>query len=223
MKIFTTIISFSLIAILLSQCLPKKLTATDILTKSIYYHDPHGNWSALKTELQFDEIQPSDSAEIVRKTKVWIDNKTGFFKINRGGNEIHGVKIDSCFIEKGDFTCERAKRLRNYYLYLWGLPMKLKDPGTNLSTVVTDTLWQQTPVYKLKVDYEKDKWSYYFDKEDFKLIGYSFVQQNGGGEDILLKSELSCNEMKIPKERSWYTLDGKFLGMDILTASLPFE
>ncbi len=176
----------------------------------------------LKNQTSFDEIQPGDSIPVVRKTQVWIDNPNGYFKVNRGGLEIHGVKMDSCFIEKGDFSCDRATRLRNYYLYLWGLPMKLKDPGTILNPTVVDTLWQKTPVYKLRVAYTKDSWSYYFSKENYKLIGYSFIQQGGGGEDIVLAKEIGCNEIRIPQERSWYTLEGKFLGTGILTGSQPF-
>lgn len=209
--------------IVIWQCQPENLTATAILSKSIQYHDPNGSWSSLQVELQFDEIQPSDSAEVVRKTNVWIDNQTGFFKINRGDKEIHGMKLDSCFIEMGDVNCDRAIRLRDYYLYLWGLPMKLKDQGTVLKNEVIDTLWQGSPAYKLQVDYEEDNWTYFFSKEDFSLIGYSFIKQNGGGEDILLKSEIVCNGIRIPKERSWYTLEGKFLGTDVLTGSQPFE
>ncbi len=208
--------------ILVPQCTSKPLTAEDILNKSLQYHDPNGNWERLKIELQFDEIQPTDSIEKIRKTKVWIDNSIGYFKLNRGGEEIHGVKIDSCFIEKGDIDCDRAKRMRNYYLYLWGLPMKLRDSGTELNQQVSDTLWQEIPAYKLQVAYEKDKWSYFFDKENFKMIGYSFVQQNGSGEDILLESEIEIMGMRIPKKRSWYTLSGKFLGTDILTEGSQF-
>ena len=30
------------------------------------------------------------------------------------------------------FNCERTTKMRNYYVYLYGLPMKLKDPGTKI-------------------------------------------------------------------------------------------
>ena len=207
----------------LQGCTEKKLTAEDILNNSIRYHDPEGRWSTLQTEFQFDEVQPTDSTPVVRKTRVWIDNQTGNFKIDRGGREIHGVRQDSCFIVKGDVSCDRALTLRNYYLYLWGLPMKLKDNGTTLNTLVTDTTWQEVPVYKLQVAYEKDDWSYYFGKENFALVGYSFRQHSGGGEHIFLESEYEYAGMRIPRKRSWYTLAGKFLGTDILTGSDSFE
>lgn len=222
MSILKILCSLCVAGVIFSNCQNKKLTASDILNKSIAYHDPANKWSSIKTELHFDEIHMQDSIEVVRKTTVWLDNSKGYFKINRGGNEIHGMKMDSCFIEKGDFTCERAERLRNYYLYLWGLPMKLTDAGTQLSQEVLDTTWQNTPAYRLQVSYEKDDWSFYFDKKDFRLIGYSFVQNTGSGEDILLASEIEVMGMRIPKERSWYTLEGKFLGTDKLISRNEF-
>ena len=54
-------------------------------------------------------------------------------------------------------------------------------------------------------------------------LHHARYQQNGGGEDILLNAEIVCKGIRIPKERSWYTLEGEFLGTDVLTGSQPFE
>jgi len=200
-----------------SQCKKSDLSAADILEKSIAYHDPLTKWSSLKTQMNFEEIHMKDSIEVTRETQIWIDNTRGYFKINRGGDEIHGMAMDSCFIEKGNIDCDRAKRLRNYYVYLWGLPMKLKDAGTLVKNEYNETVWEGEPAYQLQVDYEEDNWSYYFSKENFKLIGYSFIKNDGSGENILLSEEVQVAEMRLPQKRSWYTLDtNKFLGTDIL-------
>ena len=29
-----------------------------------------------------------------------------------------------------NLSCKQAKKMKDYYTYLYGLPMKLKDPGT---------------------------------------------------------------------------------------------
>jgi len=203
--------------ILFTQCKKSEWTAADILEKSIAYHDPSNVWPRLNTQWNFEEIHMKDSVEVVRQTQVWMDNAKGYFKINRGGEEIHGMAMDSCFIEKGNVDCDRAKRLRNYYLYLWGLPMKLKDAGTVVKNEFVDTLWAGAPAYQLRVDYEEDNWSFYFDKENFKLVGYSFVKKDGSGENILLADEVQVDGLRLPQKRSWYTLGThQFLGTDIL-------
>ncbi len=218
MKFNSTTLSIILAsAILSTQCKRPDLTANDILEKSIAYHDPLNAWPNLKTQFNFEEIHIKDSIEVTRNTQVWIDNTKGYFKINRGGEEIHGVSMDSCFIERGNFDCDRAKRMRNYYLYLWGLPMKLNDSGTILKNEFIDTVWIDQPAYQLRVDYEADNWSFYFDKTKFNLIGYSFVKKDGSGENILLADEIQVAGMTLPQKRSWYTLnENKFLGTDIL-------
>ncbi|MBL7872645.1 MAG: hypothetical protein JNM78_13600 [Cyclobacteriaceae bacterium] len=202
---------------LFTQCKKREFSAADILEKSIAYHDPTNKWPLLKAHMNFEEIHMKDSVEVVRETQIWIDNSTGYFKINRGGDEIHGVAMDSCFIEKGNSNCDQAKRMRNYYVYLWGLPMKLKDSGTLLKNEFIDTHWVGEPAYQVQVDYEEDTWYFYFNKVNFKLIGYSFVKKDGSGENILLSDEVKVAGLKLPQKRSWYTLDtNKFLGTDIL-------
>jgi hypothetical protein len=203
--------------LLLMQCKKGDLSATNILDKSIAYHDPSNKWPLLNTRLNFEEIHMKDSIEVTRLTQIWIDNTKGYFKINRGGDEIHGMAMDSCFIEKGNVDCDRAKRMRNYYLYLWGLPMKLKDAGTLVKNDYIETVWVGETAYQLQVDYEEDNWSFYFSKVNFKLIGYSFIEKDGSGENILLSEEAQVAGLRLPQKRSWYTLNtNKFLGTDIL-------
>ncbi|HCX74522.1 MAG TPA: hypothetical protein DHU93_02925, partial [Algoriphagus sp.] len=44
---------------------------------------------------------------------------------------------DSIQVFEGEIEAERAFRMRNYYTYLWGLPMKLQDPGKQIDDKVT--------------------------------------------------------------------------------------
>ncbi|MCX2743278.1 DUF6503 family protein [Mangrovivirga sp. M17] len=187
-----------------------------ILAKSLAYHDPKGQWPEFKGQLKFEENHIIDDSTVTRKTTVWLDNKTGEFRINRGDTEIHGVENDSCFIIKGNVDCERVFKLRNYYTYLWGLPMKLADEGTNIKENYKDTTFSDIPVYKITAEYDTDTWDYFITKENYRLIGYQFVKKDGSGEVIYLEDEIKVEGMKIPQIRRWYTLDKKFLGEDIL-------
>lgn len=194
-------------------------TAAEILKNSIKYHDPNENWNDLQVNLNFDESRPDGE---IRKTRVRIDNGLGYFKLNRGNKEIHGMLMDSCFIEKGNVSCERVATLRNYYLYLWGLPMKLLDEGTPLDPEASSEVYEGTAAYVLRVPYEKDTWYFYFSKENYRLLGYKFFQDTEeiNGEWIKLRNEALVSGMKIPSERSWYTLpDMKYLGTDKLVSS----
>ena len=59
--------------------------------------------------------------------------------------------------------------MRNYYVYLWGLPMKLLDAGTTLDPEVATTNYQDEPVQIVRVTYDpqvgSDVWYVYLDPE----------------------------------------------------------
>ena len=113
--------------------------------------------------------------------------------------------------------------MRNYYLYLWGLPMKLKDPGTIIDPEVHNKSFNGKPAKVARVTYERevgnDTWYFYFDPTTSELIGYQFYhdEAKGDGEYITLSDLVMVDGMKIPKSRSWYTnADSTLLGTDNL-------
>ena len=118
--------------------------------------------------------------------------------------------------------CDRLRRLRDYYVYLWGLPMKLRDPGTRLGAVQLTSLLHR-PVYGLQVTYSpdvgNDTWYVYFDRETSELVGYRFFhdEMKNDGELILLGGTFSEDGVRLPQVRAWFThLDDRHLGTDIL-------
>lgn len=115
--------------------------------------------------------------------------------------------------------------LRNYYSYLWLLPMKLKDPGTVLDDKVTETTFDGYPVYQLKVTYDEevghDTWYFYFDRKDFQMRGYQFFhnEMKNDGEYITLSGLTKVAGLQLPSERRWFTnLDNTYLGADRISA-----
>lgn len=211
-------------------------TAQDILNKSIQYHDPQGKWSKEKFTFNLEETRPNGS---IRYTNLDINLPEDYFAMQQKNGEDEMVRImqrGECqhqYQGKSDIseettqrlrlTCERTTFFRNYYTYLWGLPMKLKDPGTILHEQVEMSDYFGKPAYKLKVTYDtnvgSDTWYFYFDLKTYALIGYRFYhdETKNDGEYILLEDEAVINGLRLPKNRKWYMhQDAKFLGTDTL-------
>ena len=191
------------------------LSSEEILSKSIAYHDPEGDWSSLKANFYFEESRPDGS---VRNTSMSIDNNLSYFTLNRGDEQIYEVKENNCEKAEGG-DCSRGLMLRNYYTYLWGLPMKLRDPGTDLSEIVGTKEIDGISCYVLEVVYEKDTWHYFINKENYALIAYDFYKNEDKtkGEFISTEGTHKVGNMIIPNSRTWYQFpDNKILGTDKL-------
>lgn len=210
----------------------------DIINNSIEFHDPNNNWKNLQAHLEFIETRPND---VDRYTTIEIDNKRGNFCMNREVKKMHvqrHIKLDSCFYNIDEYeeltdkevkdyklNDERSITMRNYYLYLWGLPMKLKDAGTQIANDAKLSVFDGKEALEVKVTYEKDIgsdiWFFYFKPDNYEMIGYRFYHdvEKGDGEYILLEGSELMLGMQIPKSRSWYThKDSTLLGTDILAS-----
>ena len=211
--------------------------AEEVLARSIDYHDPQGLWAGSRFRLEIRETRPEGPD---RKTRLQFDNSQNAFEYlsHRDGVVIEGLMADGeCVItlngsldfsdeerEKYRLTCERLKWIRNYHTYLWGLPMKLRDPGTLIEALARDDEYDGQSVWSIRVTYDEavgsDIWYFYFDKETCALVGYRFYHNEADhdGEYILLEGEIESNGFRIPARRSWYTHGNeRHLGDDILT------
>ena len=203
--------------ILFGSCDPK-LTGSKLIHKSIEYHDPKGQWQELNKVFYFAD---SRAGKPSRQYSVQIDLPNDYFKyINKSENLVYEVDGEDCLSATPKSNdCERAMMLRNYYGYLWGLPMKLMDKGTEIEKEYTVEDLNGIGALVVRVPYEKDIWYFYLHPETFAMMAYKFYQDEEKqiGEIIYLKEELIVGEMKIPAERSWYrTENGEFLGTDFL-------
>jgi hypothetical protein len=195
-----------------------KLTGSKLIQKSIEYHDPKGQWKDLNKVFYFTDSRPGKPS---RQYTVQIDLPGNYFKyINSGENLVYEVNGENCIgFEQGSKECERALMLRNYYGYLWGLPMKLMDKGTEIDNEYKLEDFNGIEAFVVRVPYEKDIWYFYLHPETYGLMAYKFYkdEEKKIGEIILLKEEVIVGEMKIPSERSWYrTENEEFLGTDFL-------
>ena len=129
-------------------------------------------------------------------------------------------------LKKNKLSKERAKMYQNYYTYLYGLPMKLKDPGTIIHKEVNLDKFLGDNYYVLKVTYDekvgKECWSLCSQKNNKKMMYYQFYhdEEKQDGEYISLDGIEVIGGIKMPKTRAWYyNKNQQYLGTDVLKSS----
>lgn len=213
--------------------------AQTLIAKSISYHDPDELFLSTAVQLRFSDERPGSEP---REAQVVIDVPNQRFEMVRSGErEIAGIvdpnqclmtldgRADPTDQEREAFrlSCDRIRMFRDYYTYLWGLPMKLKDKGTQLGEPFTDQFNGQ-PVVAIRVQYDpgvgSDTWYFYFQPSTHALVGYRFYhdESQNDGEYIVLQNEVQGHGMRLPKSRAWYTHQGdEWLGTDHLLSIQP--
>lgn len=214
----------------------QSITADQLVNRTIAFHDPDGWWDRVKMDMVIEMKTPNRPA---RLSNVVVDNINGGFEISVLSNDkllewmVDGK--DSCdfkvnfvapTVAQADslsLTIDRAKFLRNYYTYLYGLPMKLKDAGTRIGDEVIETTFMGKPVLALRVTYDesvgKDIWYLYFNPSTYAMVGYRFYhdEAKNDGEYIVLEDMIIEQGLRIPRNRSWFTnAEDKLLGTDYL-------
>ena len=196
--------------------------AKDILASSIGYHDPEGNWEQFSGSFTI-EVTSKDKPSFTRE--VIIDLSQEYFElIETRGDATKTYRIDKgVYATEDSLTQARTLKLRDYHTYLYGLPMKLKDPGAQIDPKTERVIFHGRESIRMRVTYDpsvgSDTWYFYFNPENYALIAYQFYHNEaiGDGEYILLEGLESVGGIKMPKIRSWYyNNDGSYIGTDEL-------
>lgn len=218
----------------------QELTGQKLLEKAIEYHDPNNTWTSFEGNLNIIMSTP-DGKERISDITLNLPNE--YFQhtstkdtitlkqtLNKGACELmlNGSNNMSDEDKKTHrLNCERANMYKNYYTYLYGLPMKLKDPGTIIDPKIQKKTFKGKEYLVLKATYEKevggDIWYFYFDPQTYVMQVYQFFrdESKNDGEYILLTGEEEVSGIKMPKTRAWYyNKDDKYLGTDVLTKRL---
>ena len=214
----------------------QEITGKELLEKAIKFHDPNGNWSSFKGTLFVTMETPNNPN---RDSKITIDLPNEYFQvISKTGDNTTEYTLEKlkCSIQfngqseisdevknKNNLSCNRANLYKNYYTYLYGLPMKLNDPGAIIHKQVNLDKFMGEMYLVLKVTYEKevgkDTWYFYFDPETYAMEIYQFYKDETkmDGEYIILSELETINGIKMPKKRAWYyNKNQQYLGTDIL-------
>ena len=229
---------FAFIPLLLSLCisLSGQMDAMTIVKKSIKFHDPKGSLSKKDCTFEFNETRPNLPS---RKATLKMNIPKEKFAVirNDGDNEIL-LTVDQglaqAFVNGSKDISEENKKkyridnnrtifMKDYYRYLWLMPMAIEDPGSIVHPRADLKDFFGKNLYRVKVTYEpeigKDVWYFYFNPKTFALEGYRFYhdEKANDGEYILFNNLVQSKGVKIPAERTWYThKEDKLLGTDIL-------
>jgi hypothetical protein len=216
----------------------QELTGEELLNRAIQYHDPNGNWTTFNGTLKVIMTipkKPNRNSEI----KIDLPNEYFYVKATRGENTtqytinkgnckiaFNGIENPSeVILKEHNLSCDRANLYKNYYTYLYGLPMKLKDSGTHIHKKVEKKKFKGKDYLMLKVTYDesigKDTWYFYFNPTTYAMEIYQFFKETkNSGEYILLSGEETINGIKMPKVRAWYyNKNDGYLGTDTLIKS----
>lgn len=225
-----------------SQETSQQLTGAQLLDKAIAYHDPNGNWQEFVGSLEITTVAPetedrvsnidinlpAKSFELISRRGTIINEYTVYKDSIATAAKLDITKPDSTFVMTNK-DVERAVFMKDYYTYLYGLPMKLKDPGTIVSYEVQNKNLNNKDYLVLQVNYKpgvgSDVWFFYFDPTSYKMEAYQFFREKKNrqadpntGEYILLSKIHEVNGIKMPKVRKWYyNKDDKFLATDTIT------
>jgi len=230
-----------ILTILVSQItFSQAFSGPDLLNKSIAYHDPNGNWNQFSGNLNVVMKTPDGGS---RDSNITIDLPNEYFQVSAKKDtitttytidkevceiQLNGeIELSEATLKKNNLSCERATLYKNYYTYLYGLPMKLKDPGTHISETVATKTFKGKEYLVLKVTYDlavgSDVWFFYFNPKNYAMEIYQFFKGDpisegkDTGEYILLTEEATINGIKFPKVRAWYyNKDDAYLGTDKL-------
>lgn len=232
MEKLTTLLFVALATISLHA---QDLTGPQLLEKAIQYHDPQGKWESFKGTLLVTMETPN-SPNRDSEIKIDLPNQYFYVKATRAGKTTeYTVDKEKCTIlfngetpteeekKANGLSCDRANLYKNYYSYLYGLPMKLKDPGTQIDAKINKIKFKGKPYLVIRATYKegvgKDVWFFYFNPKTYAMEIYQFLKngEQNTGEYILLSGMETINGIKMPKTRAWYyNKDDKYLGTDIL-------
>ncbi len=219
----------------------QEISGPELLSKSIAFHDPNGQWESFSGRFEVLMEMPDSPQRI---STITIDLPSEYFKVIAKRDSVtteYTIDKGNCSMSlngnsnltkaelfEHNLSCERANLYKNYYTYLYGLPMKLNDPGTQISNNVERKTFKGKEYLVLKVTYAEtvgsDIWYFYFDPETYAMEIYQFFKTDEkgqmkpkSGEFILLSEYETIEGIKMPKVRAWYyNKDDSYLATDIL-------
>lgn len=212
------------------------ISSRELLDKAIAFHDPNNHWDAFSGSFKVLMQTPNSSdrlslihmdfpkQQFTLEVKKDEDSYSYSFNKETCETSLNGsMEISDENRKKYRLTCESGKMMQNYYTYLYGLPMKLRDPGTILDDTILTKTFKGKEYLVLKAAYEEgvgnDVWYFYFDPKTYAMEVYQFYhdESKNDGEYILLEGLEEVNGIQMPKTRAWYyNKDNTYLGTDIL-------
>ena len=191
----------------------QNISANQLLEKVIKYHDPDGNWERFNET--FTVVMTTPNAP-KRTSVISINLPSEYFSIKATKDTVttaytldkvkckmfyNEKALDSTKAKEKDMSCDRASLYKNYYTYLYGLPMKLKDTGTNFNEKVEKRTFKGKEYLVLKVTYDKavgsDVWYFYFNTKTYAMEIYQFFKTDDHGKENEIQVNTYCYLKKL--------------------------
>lgn len=191
-------------------------TPDAILKKCIAYHGGLKNWQQFESNWSMIS-NSSHTNDLDEKITISIDVPRDKFCYQNDRRNVSVCFTDTiCTTEKPAGIKDNYGWTKNFYTYIWGLPMKLKDPGTVLLDSVGSSEFNNSPCHEIYVHYENDTWTYYVNKKTNRLEGIKFIMNadKSHGEIVEFKGDLKISGVVMPSERIWFDLSKKPIGTD---------
>jgi len=227
-----------------ASCLPgskAKAPATDldaeiVLDLAIAFHDPEGRWGSGSFAFTIEETRPDGTSQ---RSHLELANGERRFELQteRGGRRLAlhvdgdevsvladgGAVVSGAEPEGLDLSAAQILRLRDHYLYLYGLPMKLRDPGTLLDPLARRTTFRGGDALELRVSYDpevgSDRWTFLVDPLHYSLLAgrVEHAAEADDGEIIVFDGLVEVDGLRLPRTRRRTTnRDRRDLGTDTI-------
>lgn len=207
---------FLIILLLCSQWASGQSSSKELIDRSIKIHDPNGQWHQLRAQIDIASTVIREGKEDFSERQLIMKLDENYFKMVQ----------DTVVHEFPCTDCDRAKMYNDYFRFLLGQPMKLKDEGV----IIEDNIMQKTYKGKeynvIKVTYEPEvgtyTWLFYFDSQtsELQLTEFSKDGTFQNGETIELNDKKRYQDMLLPGQLKWFVLpDRTFLAEENITYS----
>ena len=218
--VFRAFIVFT--AVFLFGCYEEKLTAKQILEKSINAHGGRKKWERIRS-ISYDKrttfFNQEGEIEKIKDETIKHSWNPSFTEIKRikGGEFVKAKKdykgitlFENGILQKNPKLLEQANKELDAALYVFWQPYKLYDKNTLLKYIGNINLLDSISVYAIEVSYlnkkSEDKWTYFFDVNNFRLRA-SQVNHENRVSLIINKNVESKTGLFLNKRRKSYFLD----------------
>ncbi|MEM9663587.1 MAG: DUF6503 family protein, partial [Bacteroidota bacterium] len=182
--------------------------AAAVLRDALAAHDPQGLWERGVHTLALRETRPSGAE---RLTQLTFDRTNTTFAMRQERDEgvveaswspttcsatLDGASMDAETADRLRLHCEGPRTVgfwRDYYGYLYTLPMNLVDAGTQLDPVARLDTLRGRSVWALRATYAaeigEDTWYLYIDPDTYTLVGSRFYHDETANDGEVLYYE----------------------------------
>jgi hypothetical protein len=214
----TSLLHFLFILTTLMSCSNVPTSSQDIINRSIAFHDVNNNWKAFDQQLKF-ESRFSFNDSIPEELHLSFKTANNYFRYMNTDRKVDlEYFADSCISHTPEGNCNGYSWTSKFYPYIWGLPMKLRDPETQVQSNFKPTVFNGFKTWKIQVNYEAENFWFFFDQLDYQLRGFKFLKNDssGKGEIIVLKDLVEVDGILLPKHRTWLHKDSSLIGTNEL-------